>query len=296
MDARHFAAHARDVVARFAGQQGLEVREPRVVAHWSNVLVHLAPAPVVARVAATTRLIRPDIEARLAREVALATYLNDRHVEVVPPSTLLPPGPHHSEGLVFSFWEWVDVDTDTAPVAMETGLRLHHLHTALRDYTGELPDFTHLIGEIGDWIGTARAQGILEHDDADMLAGAHRHIADWFAAHTFAQQALHGDAQGPNLLRTRDGRLLWNDFEDACRGPVEWDLTCFARRMPGGPESALEAYQGALSWAALSPFLALRQMQGTVWYAVLAHQGLMALAGARERIAAWRQWDGLRDG
>ena len=36
-------------------------------------------------------------------------------------------------------------------------------------------------------------------------------------------QPLHGDAHAGNLIATRDG-LLWIDFEDVCRGPVEWDL------------------------------------------------------------------------
>jgi hypothetical protein len=36
-------------------------------------------------------------------------------------------------------------------------------------------------------------------------------------------RALHGDAQPGNLMATR-GKLVWIDFEDVCRGPVEWDL------------------------------------------------------------------------
>lgn len=34
---------------------------------------------------------------------------------------------------------------------------------------------------------------------------------------------MHGDAHAGNLIATRDG-LVWIDFEDVCRGPVEWDL------------------------------------------------------------------------
>jgi Ser/Thr protein kinase RdoA (MazF antagonist) len=36
-------------------------------------------------------------------------------------------------------------------------------------------------------------------------------------------QPLHGDAHPGNLPASRDG-LPWIDFEDVCRGPVEWDL------------------------------------------------------------------------
>ena len=36
-------------------------------------------------------------------------------------------------------------------------------------------------------------------------------------------QPLHGDAHPGNVIATREG-LVWIDFEDACLGPVEWDL------------------------------------------------------------------------
>jgi thiamine kinase-like enzyme len=36
-------------------------------------------------------------------------------------------------------------------------------------------------------------------------------------------QPLHGDAHPGNLIATHDG-LMWIDFEDVCRGPLEWDL------------------------------------------------------------------------
>ncbi|MFA9441232.1 phosphotransferase [Uliginosibacterium sp. sgz301328] len=292
MPAPRYADQAAACVAAFAREHGLAVSVPRVLAHWSNVLVHLAPLPIVARVAATTALIRPDVLQRLAREVSLAAFLDDGGIDVVPPSGLLPPGPHSRDGFVFSFWQWVDV-VDEPPTPEEMAPRLRRLHEALVAYRGELPGFDRLIGEIGDWIATARDKTILNAGDADMLAAAHGEVIDWFARHGFPAQALHGDAQGPNLLRTRDGRLLWNDFEDACCGPIEWDLTCFARRMPGGPEAALRLYPGAPSWPSLAPFLAVRQLQGSVWYAVLASQGLADLDGATQRIGAWRDWPGM---
>jgi thiamine kinase-like enzyme len=37
-------------------------------------------------------------------------------------------------------------------------------------------------------------------------------------------QPLHGDAHPGNLIATREGGLVWIDFEDVCLGPVEWDL------------------------------------------------------------------------
>ena len=36
-------------------------------------------------------------------------------------------------------------------------------------------------------------------------------------------QSIHGDATASNLFRTSHG-LIWNDLEDACIGPVHWDV------------------------------------------------------------------------
>jgi hypothetical protein len=46
---------------------------------------------------------------------------------------------------------------------------------------------------------------------------------------TPVDQRLHGAPHLGNLLQTSEG-ALWTDFETACRGPVEWDLSGFPGR------------------------------------------------------------------
>ena len=65
----------------------------------SNVLVHLRPSRVVARVMTGTSMLHEDTERWLAREVAVAVFLAQRTDEVVAPSDLLPLGPHERDGL-----------------------------------------------------------------------------------------------------------------------------------------------------------------------------------------------------
>src|SRR5204862_7015324 len=96
--------------------QGLGVREPTVLGDSTNVLVHLAPAPVVARVATTTALIRPEPREWLAREVEVAGFLARRGEPVVPPSEELPPGPPQRAGLILTSWRSVEHDGTPAPV------------------------------------------------------------------------------------------------------------------------------------------------------------------------------------
>jgi hypothetical protein len=80
-----------------------------VVAAGSNVLVHLKPAPVIARVMTGTAMLHADVERWLSREVAVGMFLGERGL-AVPPTDVLAPGPHHHGGLWMTFWRFVEHD------------------------------------------------------------------------------------------------------------------------------------------------------------------------------------------
>ena len=81
-----------------AQAHGITVSNADVVADGSNMLVHLKPAPLLARVATTSALLRRPVSAWLGRDVSVAAYLHAQGAPVVPPSDLLPPGPHQYDG------------------------------------------------------------------------------------------------------------------------------------------------------------------------------------------------------
>src|SRR5215217_7681409 len=84
--------------AQVAREHGLHFGdEPRVIHEGSNLLLHLDPAPVVARVATTTAIVREG-DAWLTREVAVAGHVARRGAPAVAPSDELPPGPHSFSG------------------------------------------------------------------------------------------------------------------------------------------------------------------------------------------------------
>jgi hypothetical protein len=105
-----------------ARTHGLTVRDPVVLSDGVNVVVHLRPAPVVARVATLTPLLRPDAARQPRRDLALATALAAAGAPVLSPSDLLPPGPHEHDGRTLSFWRFVEVlpDRPTPAVAGTT--------------------------------------------------------------------------------------------------------------------------------------------------------------------------------
>ena len=83
------AAAARAAVSAAAGL-GVPCDEPSVLADGANVVVHLRPSPVVAKVAATTAAVRADPAAWLQRELDLAVFLTAAGAPVMVPSPEVP--------------------------------------------------------------------------------------------------------------------------------------------------------------------------------------------------------------
>ena len=74
------------------------------------MVVHLSPAPVVAKVAASTTAARPDPAAWLQRELDVTGFLAGQGLPVVMPSPDMPATVQHGNGQVMSFWRYVDSD------------------------------------------------------------------------------------------------------------------------------------------------------------------------------------------
>lgn len=269
-----------------ARRHGIRATEPRVLRDFSNLLVHLAPAPVVARVATVTAQVRADVAANLARDLAIATYLTATGVPAVPPSAELPSGPHIHHGHVITFWRYVEHDPDHAysPAAFAT--HLADLHRALRDYPGDdLPTLppTDVPGALAVLAGS----DLLTDADRTALRAEFDRVNAAIANSDRPTQPLHGDAHPGNLLHTPNGPL-WNDFEDAWRGPIEWDLACVARSGRIDGITALAAYPGAPTVADLGSCYAGRRLAGASWHLVLAHHFPDQRESARQRLTEWR--------
>lgn len=206
-----------------AREHGLRVQQPTVLADLFSLMVHLRPAPVVARVATCMPRLREPISDWLEREIAVTTFLSEQGAPVVAPSGELPPGPHEHDGFAISFWTYVRPDPDRTPTADDCSAMLVDLHAVLRSYPGELP----MLGDNDIARGLEAldlAGGAPSEADADRLRAAAERLRPFWEAPGGDVQPLHGDAHPGNLIATRDGGLAWIDFEDVCLGPVEWDL------------------------------------------------------------------------
>jgi hypothetical protein len=251
-----------------AEAHGLRCPDAVILRDQLNVLVHLRPAPVVARVAGSIARVRPGT-AWQAREVAIAGHLARAGAPVVAPCAELPPGPHVHEGRVVSFWCYVapsDVPVD--PVA--AGEALHACHEALRDFHGSLP----VLGTVTEAEALLARLAAEELIDGATAHALHDRIAQLHAILRELRspiQPLHGDAHLNNVLNTPEGPL-WNDWEDTCLGPLGWDAACLRLTRDGGEraEAALAASGIALDPGELALWVQARSLQVEVWRAFLS--------------------------
>jgi hypothetical protein len=252
-----------------AAAYDLPCEDAMVLPGASNVLVHLRPTPVVARVMTATAVLHDDVEGWLGREVAVGTFLADRGL-AVSPARLLPPGPHRRDGLWMTFWDHVPHDrSGGVPCARELGGSLRRLHAALAEFPGELEPLTGMRDWLADLVDELRpAAGLASRDIAVLRAGLDELTPLVFDS-SLPAQALHGDTGLSNVLRTGRG-LLWNDLEDVCAGPVEWDVAGLvaSARASGQSEAfveeLLDAYGGP-DLDALGDFLAAHELYTSIW-------------------------------
>jgi hypothetical protein len=241
-----------------ARREGLRCDDPVVLRDAWHVLVHLRPAPVVARVSSPIPYpVGPDPDG-IVRELAIASHCAGSGCAVVPPAEEIEAVPYYEGGHVLTFWRYVEPHDDPDPHT--AGRALHGIHEALADYDGALPSFGHP-EETAAMLDT-----LPPSEDVDLV----RNIAG--QRPDVECQALHGDAQLFNCLGSPGGPL-WLDFETACRGPREYDLAAL------GPGPALDAYgkhdaklvdamfQLYIAWIAASMMVALPRrpnLAGTV--------------------------------
>jgi hypothetical protein len=250
---------ALEVAVAVARAHGLRVEDPVILRDGLNVLVHLRPAPVVARVAGTIAAVRPGT-AWQARELSIAGHLARAGAPVVAPSDELPPGPHEHAGRVLSFWAYAPhgdpVDAGAA------GEALAHCHEALRSYRGALPLLSG-VSEAEALLARLAAEERIDHATATDLLERFQRLTPLLGELRSPVQPLHGDAHLGNVL----SGPRWNDWEDTCLGPVGWDAACLLAGRHGRErqEAAYAASRMGLDPGELALWIEARSLQLAVW-------------------------------
>jgi hypothetical protein len=257
---------ALEAACGIAVEHGLPCGDAEVVYSGSNVIVHLLPSPVVARVMTGTVALHDDPLRWLSREVAVTEFLAPIGLAVAP-SSMIAPGPYRAGGLWMTFASWVEIDGPTEPTDPELlGTALRRLHEALADFTGELGTMLDLQQDIE----RLRRQ-LPPAPEVEALGERLAALTDAVFDTELPVQAIHGDASLRNLLRTPMG-LVWNDFEDVLRGPVHWDVAGYVMALEdrGADADFVHGALDAYGWdhdVDLTAFTAAHEIYGEIWQA-----------------------------
>jgi hypothetical protein len=216
-----------------AQAHGVRCEKPIVLRQAWHVLVHLAPAPVVARVSTGIPFPEGPKPEDVIRELYVARHAARAGAPVIPPTDDPDPGPHAYEGHVVTFWRYLPPQGEIDPRAAGHGLRA--IHDALVDYDGTALAPAGHPGDVAEMLAD-----VPESADVELLRrlAAERSSLDG--------QALHGDAHLGNVIRASEGQF-WHDLESTCRGPREYDLAalvCLDRLEGDEPaaRAAISAY------------------------------------------------------
>jgi len=213
------------VVAR-ADELGLPNTKPVVLNQGGNLILHLTPYPVVARLA--TVMSKVDEQAAFlsaSRELHVAEHLRDRGVATVQPTALADAGPHCVGGAWVTLWEYVPPTelpepTPSAALAMVTALS-----EALADHPGDLP-------ALGVWERTRLSAARLQNHSDRRVQALLEEFVEIDRNLRLGQPLLpcHGDAHRRNLMASPRG-WLWTDFEDVCLMPAGWDMASYVSNL-----------------------------------------------------------------
>jgi Ser/Thr protein kinase RdoA (MazF antagonist) len=250
---------------------GVPSTDPVVLSDGSNVVVHLRPAPVVARVATLTADLRPGVVAWLARDVAVARHLAARGVAATRPLA----DPVLAGGTAAALWHHEPHDPAHAFAPAEVAAELAGLHAALASFDGELPRLAPC-DDVDRALALVDLPPVLAEENARLRA----------ALAVFPVRPLHGDAHPGNLLATPSGPV-WNDFEDAWLGPLGWDLACLLRSSRVDGAAAVAAYPVPCPREELAVCAELRDLFGVVWGFVTATRFPARRAAAEDRLRGW---------
>jgi phosphotransferase family enzyme len=205
-----------------AHRHGLPCHRSRVLHDANNVVVHLAPSPVVAKIC----LSAPGgASCKLAAELDVARHLERAGAPIVPPSHELPDQTYEEVGYAITFWRYQAHDLPATFPEVAAGRALAEVHRALDTCTVATRSFMdRQVRRAGDVLADHLSLPALSPSERRFLHDKYLALVSSVRDQEFKCRVLHGDPHRGNLLVAQNGCVLI-DFESVCHGPLEWDLS-----------------------------------------------------------------------
>jgi hypothetical protein len=188
----------------------------------NNVVVHLAPSPVVAKICGSAH---GGGRSKLAAELDVALHLERCGAPIVETSHELPVQAYEEGGYAMTFWRHQAHNAQATVSDAAAGRALAEVHRALDRFTASTRSFMdRQVRRTGEVLAHPLALPALSPSERSFLH--HEYLTLDFSVRdrNFACRLLHGDPHRGNILATRNG-CLFVDFESVCSGPLEWDLS-----------------------------------------------------------------------
>jgi Ser/Thr protein kinase RdoA (MazF antagonist) len=199
----------------------------------NNTVIHLAPSPVVAKVATST--LRKQNVSNLEHELNVALHLAGLGAPVVPPSEEIPPAVYRNGGLEVTFWQYCPGEVREEIDRSELIAALTEFHAAFASYRGGLKFFTEKYEECYALLDSDRLSPELSRVDRQFLRQVYEHLRARLQTFDYDCIPAHEEIHSGNVLWT-DGKPLLIDFESCCLAPREIDFLSFLERsLPAFP-------------------------------------------------------------
>jgi Ser/Thr protein kinase RdoA (MazF antagonist) len=280
-------------VTRSVRKLGLRADEPHVLGSGANLVIHLSPSPVVARVATLTAEMRHNPADYLRRERDVTTALTDLGLQVAAPTALVDPGPHSVDGhwfLLMAYRRLEPVDLTSPDHALAVGRSLADLERAL---AGLPPEWG--AGDQGHpWDEVARLTAtVVPTTPASAMARIAEAVDTLRAIEPEEpRQMVHGDAHRVNVALD-GGEAVWFDFEDANRRPLAWDLATLRRSWPAAGDEACRGLNVDTDGFAMAWHHEFREVYALLWNLLYTQRDHRAQAATIERLEGWLVRDEL---
>lgn len=242
---------------------------PEVLSDRGSLMLRLPGTGLVARVSTHTGAQRRDPGWWLTQEVEAGRIAHEAGAPVVAPAGAA--GPHEVDGHWITLWTDVGDPGPALATPQESARALAEWHRVLGDAGRHLPVMPIIHQLITEPLEYAVRLGRLDPATRAALTREHEEALAGVEGLGTREVLLHGDAHRGNLLRDADGRWLWGDLEEACRGPIEWDLAVLGSTPDEETgRAALTAYCQVSGIPVptqedLAPWLRLRALEGTAW-------------------------------
>lgn len=195
----------------------LAVDDAVVLSDSNRLVIRLTPCDVVARVALMTHF------ASAEREVALVEQLERTDGPVATLDPRVEPRVVVRDGYKITFWTYYEPLPTRELPPTDYAHALERLHGGLRRIDMATPHIMDRITGTQRDVATREITPDLTETDRTLLTETLRDLRRSIVERGAPEQLLHGEPHPWNLLDTTHG-LLFMDFENTSRGPIEYDL------------------------------------------------------------------------